>query len=132
LLVLLFSLISIHIMLFEPQLMVLQNFPVFKQCEVTYVPIFLGGLMKMCGNTAPINIKSQASRIHLNQSSQLTSIPDKDKWIGTERLRWARLFDVPMTEKMPDGFPPNTISVSHTVDWTLWCLLIVRHRCNAP
>jgi 2-hydroxychromene-2-carboxylate isomerase len=37
----------------------LQNDPVFKKCEITYVPIFLGGVMKACGNTAPINIKSR-------------------------------------------------------------------------
>ena len=37
----------------------LQNDPVFKNCEITYVPIFLGGVMKACGNTAPINIKSR-------------------------------------------------------------------------
>lgn len=35
-----------------------QNSPVFKQCDVTYVPILLGGVMKACGNIAPIEIKS--------------------------------------------------------------------------
>ncbi|KAF2084260.1 HCCA isomerase/glutathione S-transferase kappa [Saccharata proteae CBS 121410] len=75
----------------------LQNLPVFKQCEIKYVPIFLGGVMKACGNTAPINIKN------------------KDKWIETERLRWARLFDIPMAKSMPEGFPPLTINVQRAL-----------------
>jgi hypothetical protein len=37
----------------------LQNDPVFKKCEITYIPIFLGGVMKACGNTPPINIRSR-------------------------------------------------------------------------
>jgi hypothetical protein len=28
----------------------LQNDPVFQKCEITYVPIFLGGVMKACGS----------------------------------------------------------------------------------
>ncbi|TVY47337.1 Glutathione S-transferase kappa [Lachnellula occidentalis] len=67
--------------------------PAFSKCEVTYIPIFLGGVMKACGNTPPINIKN------------------KDRWIGVERIRWARFFGIPMTEQMPDGFPPLTLSV---------------------
>jgi len=39
------------------------------------------------------------------------SLTDKDKWINVERLRWARLFSIPMTEKMPDGFPPLTLTI---------------------
>lgn len=35
-----------------------QNSPAFKQCDVKFVPIFLGGLMNACGNTPPIAIKS--------------------------------------------------------------------------
>ncbi|PMD35469.1 HCCA isomerase/glutathione S-transferase kappa [Hyaloscypha variabilis F] len=72
---------------------ILRNDPVFKNCEITYVPIFLGGVMKACGNTAPINIKN------------------KDKWINVERVRWARLFSIPMRENVPDGFPPLTLLV---------------------
>lgn len=40
------------------QLTPAQHHAVFQGCDVTYVPIFLGGLMKACGNTAPINITS--------------------------------------------------------------------------
>lgn len=36
-----------------------QNSPTFAKCNVTYVPILLGGLMNACNNTAPINIKSE-------------------------------------------------------------------------
>lgn len=36
-----------------------QHDPVFAKCEITYVPMFLGGVMKACNNTPPINIKSE-------------------------------------------------------------------------
>ena len=36
-----------------------QNSPVFKECEINYVPVFLGGVMKATGNRAPMEIKSQ-------------------------------------------------------------------------
>ena len=38
-----------------------QNSKAFKQVEVQYVPILLGGLMKVCGNTPPLKIKSMSS-----------------------------------------------------------------------
>ncbi|KAI9818110.1 MAG: hypothetical protein M1827_000735 [Pycnora praestabilis] len=71
--------------------------PIFKDCDVTYIPIFLGGVMKACGNTAPINIKN------------------KDKWINIERLRWARLFNIPIAETPPEGFPPLTLGVQRAL-----------------
>lgn len=37
---------------------------------------------------------------------------DKGEWIGKERLRWAKLFSIPMAEETPPGFPRNTIQVS--------------------
>ncbi|KAF2454827.1 thioredoxin-like protein [Lineolata rhizophorae] len=69
----------------------LRNFPVFSQCEITYVPIFLGGLFRTCGNTTPIEIKN------------------KDRWIQTERLRWSRLFSIPMLPAPPRTFPTRTL-----------------------
>lgn len=39
-------------------------------------------------------------------------IADKNEWINTERIRWARLFDIRMAEEKPEGFPVNTLSVS--------------------
>lgn len=36
---------------------------------------------------------------------------DKDRYIGSERLRWAGLFNVPIAKEMPVGFPPMTLSL---------------------
>ncbi|KAA8649043.1 hypothetical protein EYZ11_007446 [Aspergillus tanneri] len=70
---------------------VLRHSPVFSGCNITYVPIFLGGLMNACGNTPPIKIRN------------------KDVWIDQERTRWARAFSVPILEHRPEGFPPLTL-----------------------
>jgi 2-hydroxychromene-2-carboxylate isomerase len=72
---------------------ILRNDAVFRKCEVTYVPILLGGLMNMCNNTPPLHIKN------------------KDKWIDMERRRWAALFDIPMHTDSPPGFPPKTLPI---------------------
>ncbi|KAL2144665.1 hypothetical protein VTI28DRAFT_8693 [Corynascus sepedonium] len=72
---------------------VLRHDAVFKGCDITYVPIFLGGIMHKCGNVAPIKIKN------------------KDVYINTERLRWARHFSVPIITGMPPDFPANTLPV---------------------
>ncbi|EGS23602.1 uncharacterized protein CTHT_0002970 [Thermochaetoides thermophila DSM 1495] len=72
---------------------ILRNDPIFKNVDITYIPIFLGGLMHKCGNTAPIKIKN------------------KDKWINIERLRWSRLFSIPMLESLPPDFPAPTLPV---------------------
>ncbi|KAJ5273443.1 hypothetical protein N7478_008568 [Penicillium angulare] len=76
---------------------ILRNSPTFANCNVNYVPIFLGGLMNACNNTPPINVKN------------------KDKWIGQERLRWAKQFSVPIDEKMPEGFPVKTLGVQRAL-----------------
>ncbi|KAE8147701.1 thioredoxin-like protein [Aspergillus avenaceus] len=76
---------------------VLRKSPVFAKCNITYVPIFLGGLMHACGNTPPVNIKN------------------KDQWIMKERLRWARRFSVPMVEQVPEGFPPVTLATQRAL-----------------
>ncbi|KAI1121188.1 HCCA isomerase/glutathione S-transferase kappa [Nemania abortiva] len=76
---------------------ILCNDAAFRDVRKTYVPVFLGGLMKMCGNTPPIQIKN------------------KDAWIIQERLRWARAFDVPMAAENPPNFPPNTLQVMRAV-----------------
>ncbi|KAF7586802.1 hypothetical protein BBP40_008320 [Aspergillus hancockii] len=76
---------------------VLRNSPVFAKCQITYIPIFLGGLMNACGNTPPINIKN------------------KDTWIGRERNRWARYFSVPIVEQTPEGFPPMTLATERAL-----------------
>ncbi|KAJ5810297.1 2-hydroxychromene-2-carboxylate isomerase [Penicillium pulvis] len=76
---------------------VLKKSPTFAKCNVTYVPIFLGGLMHACNNTAPINIKNKA------------------QWTNTERLRWAKYFSVSIAEQMPDGFPIKTLAVQRAL-----------------
>ncbi|KAL4940676.1 hypothetical protein BDV06DRAFT_18100 [Aspergillus oleicola] len=76
---------------------VLRKSPTFSKCELTFVPIFLGGLMQTCGNTPPIRIKN------------------KDKWINLERLRWARYFSVPIAESSPEGFPQLTLAVQRSL-----------------
>ena len=65
--------------------------PLLSDVSITYVPIFLGGLMKACDNRTPIEIRN------------------KGQWIGVERLRWARLFNIPMTKEVPAGFPVLTL-----------------------
>ena len=40
---------------------------------------------------------------------------DKCEWIGAERVRWAKLFGIPMNEKMSDGFPPLTLNIMRTL-----------------
>ncbi|KAF3766527.1 HCCA isomerase/glutathione S-transferase kappa [Cryphonectria parasitica EP155] len=76
---------------------VLRHDPVFKNCEITYIPVFLGGIMKMAGNTAPIFIKN------------------KDKYTNQERVRWARYFNVPIVPEVPTGFPYRTLSVQRAL-----------------
>jgi 2-hydroxychromene-2-carboxylate isomerase len=70
-----------------------QNDVAFKKCDVTFVPIFLGGVMMATGNTAPIKIKN------------------KDKWIEADRKRWAKAFNIPMKDNHPPNFPPLTLYI---------------------
>ncbi|KAL8968232.1 MAG: hypothetical protein Q9183_002561 [Haloplaca sp. 2 TL-2023] len=74
-----------------------QHSPVFAQCSVDYVPVFLGGIIKAVGTTPPINIKN------------------KGPYTAHERRRWAQLFDIPVKEGLPPGFPANTISARQPV-----------------
>ncbi|RAL05901.1 putative 2-hydroxychromene-2-carboxylate isomerase [Aspergillus ibericus CBS 121593] len=76
---------------------VLRNSPVFAKCNIAYVPIFLGGLMHACQNTAPI------------------TITNKNAWIEKERNRWARYFSVPIVQTTPEGFPPRTLSTQRAL-----------------
>lgn len=39
-----------------------KNEPIFKNVDITYVPVFLGGIMKACNNTPPIQIKSKSTK----------------------------------------------------------------------
>ncbi|KAI9718330.1 MAG: hypothetical protein M1828_006732 [Chrysothrix sp. TS-e1954] len=75
----------------------LRHSPVFRPCEITYVPVFLGGVMKSTGNRPPLEIKN------------------KDKWIEIERKRWASLFSIPIAESAPDGFPVLTLTTQRVL-----------------
>lgn len=69
--------------------------------------------MKACGNTPPINIKSTWNKSSSDSGADILMSVDADKaeWATRMRLRWARLFNVPMSEQMPEGFPQNTLLV---------------------
>ncbi|KAF2759234.1 HCCA isomerase/glutathione S-transferase kappa [Pseudovirgaria hyperparasitica] len=75
----------------------LRNFPVFKACDITYVPILLGGVMKDVGNRPPFTVKN------------------KDTWIAKERTRWQKTFSIPMLTGMPPKFPANTVLVQRAL-----------------
>jgi len=77
---------------------------IFRPVEITYVPIFLGGLMKDCDNRPPIEIRN------------------KGKWIDVERLRYASRFNIPMTQALPAGFPPLTLQTQRAL-----CALELSH-----
>lgn len=34
---------------------------------------------------------------------------DKGEYVDKQRLRWAQMFNIPMSRKMPSGFPANTL-----------------------
>ncbi|KAF4553906.1 Hypothetical protein D9617_5g067810 [Elsinoe fawcettii] len=70
----------------------INNSPVFRPCEIKYIPILLGGVMKACNNTPPLKIKN------------------KDKWINNDRIRSAKRFNIPISQVPPQGFPHNTVS----------------------
>ncbi|KAF5870399.1 putative glutathione s-transferase kappa [Botrytis fragariae] len=69
----------------------------FSKCNIEYVPVFLGGIMKDVGNNPPINIKN------------------KDKWIDRERLHWASVFNIPMSSETPVGFPHMTLRIQRAL-----------------
>ncbi|KAJ5362511.1 HCCA isomerase/glutathione S-transferase kappa [Penicillium brevicompactum] len=83
---------------------VLRNSPAFANCEVTYVPIFLGGLMQALS-------KPQANSCY---PVQLTP-PDKKNYLGQQRVRWAKYFSVPIIEGFPKGFPIRTLPVQRAL-----------------
>lgn len=40
---------------------------------------------------------------------------DKDKWINTERIRWTKYFNVPISKDPPPGFPVNTLPIQRAL-----------------
>ncbi|GAB1737688.1 hypothetical protein NU219Hw_g2101t1 [Hortaea werneckii] len=76
---------------------VTKNSPIFKQCDVNYVPIFLGGLMNTANNRPPIEIKN------------------KGPYIFRQRERWANKFSIPFAPTSPEPFPQLTLQVQRTL-----------------
>ncbi|KAM0721910.1 hypothetical protein Q7P37_002835 [Cladosporium fusiforme] len=118
----------------------LRNSPVFKQCDIEYIPIFLGGVMQACGNTPPIRIKSESSHLSLppsvpptltlptpNPSPKLTPPLDKDKYINLDRSRSANLFSIPILSTPPPNFPPNTLPAQRAL-----CTIQANHPSRLP
>lgn len=86
--------------------------------------------MQACGNSPPITVTSEykpARHPQLTTTNILTSLLDKDVWIGKERERWAKYFSVPMVEEMPDGFPPRTLGVQRAL-----CALSLKAPAKLP
>jgi 2-hydroxychromene-2-carboxylate isomerase len=102
----------------------LQHDPVFSKCQISYLPISLGGLMKACGNAAPMTIKSAYNSNCNKTLSALLDLlqrrleywhgrgaTDKDRWITVERRRWTAAFNIPMNPSTPANFPPRTLGI---------------------
>jgi 2-hydroxychromene-2-carboxylate isomerase len=94
---------------------VLQRSAAFKQVEITYIPIFLGGVMKACDNRPPISITSMfplpLSPFPLQARKLTRSKKDKAGYIESDRKRWSTYANIPMSKEMPKGFPPFTLHV---------------------
>lgn len=65
--------------------------------KLEIVPVLLGGLHKLCNNTAPIFIKN------------------KDVWINKERDRWASHFAIPVRPTAPRTFPVSTVNAMRSL-----------------
>ncbi|EEH05076.1 conserved hypothetical protein [Histoplasma capsulatum G186AR] len=76
---------------------VTRHSPVFAKCEISYTPVFLGGILKACNNVSPLFIKN------------------KSKWINKERTRWAKTLNVPIYSTTPEGFPISTMNVQRAL-----------------
>ncbi|THW92304.1 putative 2-hydroxychromene-2-carboxylate isomerase [Aureobasidium pullulans] len=109
----------------------LQKSPIFNQVEITYIPIFLGGVMKACDNRPPINIKSDRNpslpnsfpnpppctlspypllaKVYVTDNEVVCA--DKSTYIETSRKRWAKRYSIPLSSTMPKNFPPFTLHV---------------------
>jgi 2-hydroxychromene-2-carboxylate isomerase len=83
--------------------------PILSNVEISYIPMFLGGLMKACDNRPPLDIRN------------------KDKWIDVERLRWSSAFKIPMTKTTPEGFPVLTLQTMRAM-----CALQILDESKLP
>ncbi|KKZ63120.1 hypothetical protein EMCG_02497 [[Emmonsia] crescens] len=76
---------------------VTRHSPIFAKCEMTYTPVFLGGILKACNNISPLYVKN------------------KSTWIDIERKRWAKFLNVPIYPTPPEGFPISTMNVQRVL-----------------
>ena len=40
---------------------------------------------------------------------------DKGEYVDKQRLQWAQMFNIPMSRKMPSGFPANTLQAQRVL-----------------
>lgn len=99
---------------------VLQRSQAFKQVEITYIPIFLGGVMKACDNRPPISITSKQNPsvtlpfclcFQEQKVTDMRGYTDKAAYIESDRKRWSKYANIPMGKDMPKDFPPMTLHV---------------------
>lgn len=88
-----------------------RNSPAFKNSSIqwTYIPILLGGLMNLTGNRPPIEIKN------------------KSQWIDSERKRWSKRYNIPMTSSTPTPFPQPTVATQRAL-----CYIQSAHPSKLP
>ena len=56
-------------------------------------------------------VLSGVSTVHATGTPSSDNAEDKGKWMNKDRLRWAAIFNVPMAETLPEGFPVATLAV---------------------
>jgi 2-hydroxychromene-2-carboxylate isomerase len=108
--------------------------------QLSYIPIFLGGIMQACGNTPPIKVKSASvchRTIHpphpstppskLAKIPLTTTLPDKNEYITHDRTRLAALLRIPIIANVPTPFPPNTLPAQRAL-----CTIQNHHPVSLP
>jgi len=77
----------------------LKNWPVFRSCDVTFVPVLLVAFIKATGLIPP------------------WSSPNKVKWMETDLARWAREMGIPWRSGWPANYPmkATTMKVQRTL-----------------
>ncbi|KAK5194746.1 hypothetical protein LTR99_003248 [Exophiala xenobiotica] len=66
---------------------VLHSSPVFRKCDVTYIPVLLVAFIKAIGLQPP------------------WSSPNKVNYMTSDITRWSRDFNIPWTSKWPENYP---------------------------
>lgn len=63
----------------------------------------------------PLPLRVSLSSAQLIKSSETSHHTDKDKWINLERKRWAKYFNIPISQGSPPGFPINTLPIQRAL-----------------